>query len=147
MKVVLIQNVAGLGKIDETKDVAEGYARNFLFARNLAVPASPQVLKDLQAKKQRVIKNTEEELRHEQSTADRLDGYELEFREKGSDAGQLYAAISPQKIVEALKKAGFTVGKNQIEMKPVKEAGEYGAKIRLGHGLEAGITIIVSIIK
>jgi len=55
MKVVLIQNVPGLGKIDEIKDVAEGYARNFLFAKNLAVPATNKALKDIESRQARKV--------------------------------------------------------------------------------------------
>ncbi|MFA5062115.1 MAG: 50S ribosomal protein L9 [Patescibacteria group bacterium] len=144
MKVILIQNVPGLGKINEVKDVADGYARNFLFAKNLAVPATKKIMVDLQAKSTKEAKDHEKDLREQQELAEKLDGWETELKEKVSDGGSLYAAVGPQKVSEILKKSGFSVDKNQIVMKPIKEAGEFKAKIKFRHGLEADIIIIVS---
>ncbi len=144
MQVILIQNVPGLGRIDDVKEASEGYARNFLFAKNLAVPATPKMLKELEARKNRQVKDTEEELREQQSLADKLEGREVIIKEKTSEAGALYGAVGPQKIAEALAKLGFTIDKNQIIMKPIKEVGQYTANIKFSHGLEAEINIIVS---
>ncbi|MEK7680822.1 MAG: 50S ribosomal protein L9 [Patescibacteria group bacterium] len=144
MRVILIQNVPELGKIDEIKDVADGYARNFLFAHNLAVPATKKSLADLEMKRKKQIKNGELELREQQSAAEKLDGLEIEISEKVSEGGALYAAIGPQKVADILGKRGFKIFKNQVIMKPVKEAGEYIAKVKLGHGLEADVTVVVS---
>ncbi|MBI2037715.1 MAG: 50S ribosomal protein L9 [Candidatus Magasanikbacteria bacterium] len=145
MKVILIQNVPNFGKIDDIKEVSEGYARNFLFAKNLAVAASPNILKEIEARRNRKLKNTENELREQQAIAQRLDGREFTLKEKTSAAGALYAAVGPQKILEILKKSGFTIDKDKIAMKPIKEAGEYKAKIKFSYGLEA--EIIVNVIK
>jgi len=144
MQVIFIQNVAGIGKIDDIKEVSEGYARNFLFAKNLAQPATAQVLADLKARKNRQVKDRETELRSEQSVADKLDGYELVLKEKVSAGTALYAAVGPQKVSEALANKGFKIDKNQIIFKSIKEIGEYKAKIKFQHGLETEISIIVS---
>jgi large subunit ribosomal protein L9 len=144
MKVVFIQNVPQIGKIDEVKEVSEGYARNFLFAKNLAVPATPKMLSELKARQQKKIKNVEEELQQQQEVAAKLDGYEVIIAEKTSAVGALYAAVGPQKISEMLKKTGFNINKNQIIMKPIKETGQYRAKVKFSHGLESEIHIIIS---
>jgi len=144
MQVILIQNVAGIGKIDDIKEVSEGYARNFLFARNLAVPVTQKVLAELKARKNKQVKDRETELRAEQSLADKLDGWELVLKEKVSGGGALYAAVGPQKISEALARSGFKIDKDQIILKPIKETGEYKAKIKFQHGLEVIISVIVS---
>ncbi len=144
MQVIFIQNVAGIGKIDDIKEVSEGYARNFLFAKNLAQPATKQVLADLKARKNRQVKDHETELRTEQGVAEKLEGYELSLKEKVSAGGALYAAVGPQKISEVLAGKGFKINKDQIIFKPIKEVGEYKAKIKFQHGLEAEISIIVS---
>ena len=144
MQVILIQNVAGMGKIDDIKEVSEGYARNFLFAKNLAMPATKQVLADLKIRQNKKAKDYEMELRAEQSLADKLDGWELALKEKVSAGGSLYAAVGPQKVAEALARAGFKISKDKIVMKPIKETGEYKAKIKFQHGLEAEIIVIVS---
>jgi large subunit ribosomal protein L9 len=144
MQVIFIQNVAGIGKIDDIKEVSEGYARNFLFAKNLAQPATAQVLADLKARKNKQVKDREVELRGEQSLADKLDGFELKVKEKTSKGESLYAAVGPQKVSEALVGKGFKINKDQIIMKSIKETGEYKAKIKFPHGLESDINIIVS---
>jgi len=159
MQVILIQNVAGMGKIDEIKDVSDGYARNFLFAKNLAIPVTKQVLVDLKIRQNKKTKDREAELRAEQSMADKLDGLDVELKGRVSNdgtrhdfvkskraekTGTLYAAVGPQKVVEALAGLGFKINKDQVIMNPAKEAGEYKAKIKFKHGLEAEINIVVS---
>ncbi len=144
MQVILIQNVPGIGRIDDIKEVSEGYARNFLFAKNLAMPATKAVLADLKARKNRQAKDDERELREHQSIADKLEGYELVLKERVGAGGNLYAAVGPQKVSEALAQKGFKISKDQILLKPIKEAGQFPAKIKFPHGLEAKVSIIVS---
>lgn len=146
MQVVLIQDVAGLGKIDDIKDVSEGYARNFLFAKNLAMPATSKTMADIAARHTKKLKNSESELLEQQAVAQKLDGWEISLKEKTSAGGALYAAVGPQKVAEVLKKSGFNIDKNQVVMKSIKEAGQHTAKIKFSHGLEAEISIIVSAI-
>jgi large subunit ribosomal protein L9 len=143
MKVVLLQDVKGLGNADEVKEVSEGYAHNFLFPKHLAVIAKEQTLKELNDKKRRQSKEAEEELKDQQELANRLDGLEIMIKEKASDGGVLYAAVGPNKIIQELNKRGLKVDKNQIENKTVKQAGDYSFKIKLHHGLEAEITVRV----
>lgn len=159
MQVILIQNVPGTGKIDDIKDVSEGYARNFLFARNLAMPVTPKALVDIKIRQNRKVKDYEAELRGQQSLADKLDGYEVVIKGRVSNDGMrhdfvkskklaegeaLYAAVGPQKVAEALIQSGFKINKDQILLKPIKETGEYKAKIKFPHGLEAKITVLVT---
>jgi len=144
MQVILIQNVAGTGKIDDIKEVNEGYARNFLFAKNLAIPVTKQVLADLKTRQNKKVKDHEAELREQQSLADKLEGLELKLKERASKGEALYATVGPQKVSEALAQLGFKINKDQITMKSIKEAGEYAAKIKFQHGLEAKISVIVS---
>ncbi len=144
MKVVFIQNVPKIGKIDEIKEVSDGYARNFLFAKNLAVPATPQMLADIKARKNKAVKNAEEELYQQQELAAKLDGREITLSEKANMSGALYAAVNPQKIADQLKRIGFSVNKNQIEVKPIKQVGQYTAKIKFAYGLEVKVSIIIN---
>lgn len=144
MKVILLQNVPNVGKLDEVKEVSEGYARNFLFPRHLAVQASPKALKDITAHQDRLKKDTEKELQREQAVAARLDGFEIVFKEKASDKGALYAAVTPTKIADQLVAKGFAVTKDAIKVKPIKECGTFPATVAMGHGLEAHIHITVS---
>ena len=89
MKVVLLQKVTGLGNVDEIKEVAEGYARNFLFPRHLAVQASPRMLQEIENRHQREAKQAERDLHEQQQLAARIDGVEVELKEKASEGGSL----------------------------------------------------------
>lgn len=143
MKVVLLQEVKGLGKIDEIKEVSEGYARNFLFPKHLAVVAKDKALKELNDKKNKQSKEAEEDLKLQQNLAAKLDGLEIVIKEKASEGGVLYAAVGHAKIMQELGKRGIKIDRNQLENKPIKKSGEYSIKAKLRHGLEAEITVRV----
>lgn len=143
MKVILLQSVPGLGQADEVKTVADGYAKNFLFTKNLAVPASQDRLDDMAARQRKKRADQEKDLQRQQSLAGKLDGWELEIREKVNKNGSLYAAVGPSSVAEALQAAGFNINKKQIVMKPIKEVGEYEIKLKFAHGLEADVSLAV----
>jgi large subunit ribosomal protein L9 len=147
MKVALLQNVAGLGKADEIKNVSDGYARNFLFPKHLAVQVNDHVLNEIKVRKNKADKEVELDLKEQQNLASRLDGIELVIKEKASATGVLYASVNPQKISTELAKLKFNIDKSQIENKQVKEAGSYEYKIKLRHGLEPRINVVVEITK
>ncbi len=146
MKVILLQSVKGVGKIDDIKEVSEGYARNFLFPNHLAIPASQKAITKVTNKHSKADKEVADELNAEQKVAARLDGYELELSEKASPQGKLYAAITAQHIVARLTKAGFKVRKEQVSMKSIKDPGTFPVTIIFKHGIEATITVIVSVV-
>jgi len=142
MKVILLTKILGLGNADDIKEVADGYAINYLFPKHLAVLASQKAINDLEAIKQKKVKQSEEDLLKQQSLATRLDGLSLTLKEKTNDSNLFYAAINAQKIFDALKKSGIAVQKNNIITKPIKEPGEYDVVIKLSHGLEAKIHLL-----
>lgn len=144
MKVVLLAKVPALGERGDICEVADGYARNLLFPKNLARSATTHAITEAREEHDVLQKHAEQELVAAQHLASRLDGYELEFEEKVSEAGTLYAAVGTQKTAQELKQRGFDIKKTQITMKPIKTPGEYQATIRLDHGLEAEIKIIVA---
>lgn len=146
MKVVLLQEVKGLGKTDEIKEVNEGYARNFLFPKHLAVVAKDKALKELSDKKIKESKEAEADLRMQQDLAAKLDGIEINIKEKASDAGVLYAAVGHAKIMQELGRRGIKIDRNQLSNTTIKKAGEYPIKVKLRHGLEAEITVRVEIL-
>jgi len=145
MKVILLQDVEGLGKKYEVKDVKNGHARNFLLPEKLARAATKQALKWLSDQKEIIEKKAEEDLRKAQASASGLDGSELNIVVKVGDEGQLFESINSQKIVEKLKEMGFEVKKSQVKLEnPIKEVGEFPVSISLDHNLEAEIKVIVT---
>jgi large subunit ribosomal protein L9 len=145
MKVILLQDVEGLGKRYEVKEVKNGYARNFLIPQGLVKIATDKALEWLKIQKEAGEKKAEQALKTIQEIASTLDGQEVIISVKVGEDGQLFESISVQKIFDELKKMGFNVKKKQIDLaEPIKELGEFPVKIKFDHNLEPEITIVVS---
>lgn len=152
MRVILLKDVAKLGMRGEIKDVSDGYARNFLILRNLASPATLKNIKktEEELKSKKIQKENEREKFHalraallERGIVIKKKAYKTPRQSSGQarlpdgQAGKLYAAISGEEIIEALKKLDFPVPKNlKAEMikfdSPIKTTGSHEAKIVLG---------------
>ena len=144
MRIILLKDVENLGKKYEVKEVKDGYAMNFLIPQGLAEPATQENLKRLEALKEAQEQKAEEELKKIQALASSIDGQEVTIPVKVGNDGQFFESITPQKILEALKKAGFNIKKNQVELEvPIKSLGEFPVKVSFEHNLEAEITLIV----
>jgi large subunit ribosomal protein L9 len=145
MKVILLQDVEGLGKKYEVKEVKDGYARNLLLPEKLAKAATKQALKWLSDQREVIEKEAEEDLKKEQLLASELDGSEMGIVVKVGEGGQLFESVNSQKIVEKLKEMGFEIKKSQVKLEnPIKELGEFPINISLSHNLEAEIKVIIS---
>lgn len=143
MKVLLLQKVAGLGSADEIKNVAEGYARNFLFPRHLAVAASGEIIHDRELHNQKKAKDELRDLQRQQALVEKIEGQSLEIKAKVSGGNTLYAAITPATVTQTLSKKSINIEKGQVLMTPIKETGDYAVKIKFRHGLEANLNITV----
>jgi len=146
MKVILLKDISGTGKKGEIKDVADGYARNFLLKQKVAEIASPEAISKLKAQEQKRVKLAEMELKEAQKYATRLDGAEVEVKAKANDSGTLYSAVGSTRISEAIKSTyGLKVDPTRINLQnPIKEIGEYSAVVKFGHGLEAEVQVLVT---
>lgn len=145
MKVILLKDVDKIGKKYEVKEVKNGYARNFLFPKDLAKPATKETLIWLETQKEIETKKSEEELKKIQEKATAIDGQEIVIPVKIGEEDQLFESVNTQKIFEKLKELGLDIKKSQIDFKtPIKELGEYSVKIKFEHNLEAEIKIIVT---
>lgn len=145
MKVILLQDVEKLGKKYEVKNVADGYAKNFLIPKLLAKPATKEMMTWLEIQKEIEAKKAEEELKTFQEIASSLDGLEITIPVKVGDKDQLFESIGNQRVSERLKEIGYNIEKSQIILKePLKELGEYKVLINFPHKLEVEITVIVA---
>jgi len=145
MKIILLKDVEKLGKKFDVKDVADGYARNFLLPKGLAKQATEAAIKQLEIEKKAAELAAEMDLKVVEEAVVGLDGQEIEIKVKASEDGKLYGAITPVKIVKILKEKGFDVKKSQVKLAaPIKEIGEYDIVLELAHGLEAKVKIIVT---
>lgn len=144
MKIILIKDVEKLGKKYEVKEVASGYARNYLIPKNLAVQASEKLLKWAENQRKIEEKKAEEKLKEVSHFVSNIDGLEVEIAVKVGKEGQLFEKVSQQRISDELKKLGFEIKKSQIELeKPLEELGEFPVKIKFEHNLEAEIKAII----
>ena len=146
MKVIFLKDVPAVGKRGMIKEVAEGYARNFLLPRGLASAATQKALQYIEYETRTSRLQAEEGLRDTQRLASKLDGSVVEVAERVSSEGTLYGAVGPKKIVEHVKKKlGIKLDERMIRLKKtIKECGEYSVVVALPHGLEADFTVIVS---
>lgn len=145
MKVVLLKNVQGVGRFGDIKEVADGYARNYLFARKLAAPATEPLLRRVAEDKRSLNLEKQRRLDRMKDLAKKLDGLTLEFfAEKLSSSGKLYAGIGAQRIAEELARRGFEVKRQDVHLpQPIKEPGVHDVRIVLSRGLEAAVRCLV----
>ena len=145
MKVILLQDVEKLGKKFDMKEVANGYALNFLIPKGMAKKATKEMLEWLKMQKEILEKKAVEELKKTQDFASSIDGQEIMLSVKIGEEGQLFESITAQKIAEKMKELGFEIKKNQIDLiEPIKELGEFPIKIKFEHNLEAEIKLIIT---
>lgn len=145
MKVILLQDIENLGKKYDVKNVADGYARNFLLPKGMAKLANKENLEWLKREKEREAEKAEKMLKKVQELAAQVDGQEVVISVKIGKKGELFEKITKQKISEKLKEMGFAIKKTQIELKePIRELGEFPVKIYFDHGLEAEVRVIVA---
>ncbi|MBT3419188.1 MAG: 50S ribosomal protein L9 [Candidatus Magasanikbacteria bacterium] len=146
MKVILLENVPGTGKRGDIKEVADGYARNFLFKKGLAKKATKSSVTLIAAQDNKQKKLQERELSEAQNMISTLDGVEIKIPVKGNASGRLYAALGAKKIAQIIKKqCDVQVLAKQIKISSaIKDYGEYHVKIRFGPGIEADIRVLVT---
>jgi len=145
MKVILLQNIPKIGKKYEAKEVADGYAVNYLIPNGLVKVANAKGLR--LAKKQGEIMATKaaEELEEIGQAARKMEGLEVELAVKVGDKDQLFEKITPQKIAARLQEMGYEIRKEQVKLnQKIEEVGEFDAKIVFDHNLEASIKVIVA---
>ncbi|MFA5925361.1 MAG: 50S ribosomal protein L9 [Parcubacteria group bacterium] len=143
MKVILLQNVADLGKEGEVREVSNGYARNFLIPKKLAEAATEESVKRVESEKVKIAESARMELEEAQKLAELLEGREVYIKVKEKN-GKLFGSVNEKTIAKTLKEEGIKIDPSSIKLSdPVKEVGEYDVSVGLEHGLEANLRIIL----
>ena len=144
MKVLLIKDVYKLGRAGDIKKVADGYGRNFLIPQGLAVLATAGARKQVERiRSQAEVRRTEQnsELK---DLASHINGVTLVFGAKAGETGKLYGSITTQDVATAIQeKTRYEVKKQQIDMQPIRNLGEYTAHVRLTMDLVPEVKVIV----
>jgi large subunit ribosomal protein L9 len=144
MKVIVSRDVPSLGRAGAVVEVKEGYARNYLFPRGLAVEATEGRMRVLQrereAGEQRIAREREEAAR----VAATLASTPLVITARGGGKGRLFGAVTVQDIADALRRRGLDVSRKQVLLDdPIKVAGSHWVTVRLEHGQQARVQVIV----
>ena len=144
MKVILLENVASLGKQDAVVEVSDGHAQNFLFPQNLAVPATEEALRNMKERETIAKKQSQKAIVAMGKVAEKLDGYEITIEEKVNEDGVLYAAITKKMIAKALKKAGFEIEEEMVQLsEPLKSPGTKTLTIELPFNFDAEVRLTI----
>ena len=144
MKVILKEDVKGQGKKGQLVNVSDGYARNFLLPRGLAMEADAQAMNDLKNKEEAARHHAAMEKQNAEEAAKALKGKTVKLTVKAGSAGRLFGSVTTKEVAEGLK-AQFQVevDKRKISMADVKAFGSYEAEVKLYPGISAKITVMV----
>lgn len=145
VKVILIEDVKGVGKKGEIKEVSRGYADNYLFPKKLAVPATQENIKALEERKKAEEKKIEKQREAARKIGEVLNDKKLEIKKKAGQSGKLYGAITHKEIADKIKSTfGVEIDKKQISFSsPIKTVGEFEVFIDHGFGIRSRIYLIV----
>ena len=145
MKVIFLADVRGQGKKGEMKEVSDGYARNYLLPRSLAVEANRDNLNALKLKeKAKAAQQAKEKAKAEENAA-RLEGVVVKIQARAGSGGRLFGAVTSQEICDALcEQHGIRIEKNKlVQAEPIKSFGSYEVKCKFGNGVEGVVHLLV----
>jgi large subunit ribosomal protein L9 len=143
MKVILLQDVKGKGKKGQMLEVSDGYARNFMLPRKLAVEATADAINTMRMNDKATQERIAREKAEAMTLAQKLREMTLVVTAKGGGAGRLFGSVTNQEIADALKaKTGVTIDKRKIVIAdPIKNVGTYTVTCKLGYEITAPLTV------
>ena len=145
MKVILLEDVKSLGKKGEVVNVSDGYARNFIFKKNLGLEATPKALNDLKLQKQNDEKIAAENLEKAKALAGELSGKSVTLSIKAGSDGRAFGSVSTKEISAAAKEQlGYDLDKKKMHLaEPIKNVGSFTVPIKLHPKVTAELKVIV----
>ena len=145
MKVILSADVRGQGKKGELKEVSDGYVRNYLLPRGLAVAATQDNLNAMKLRDAAKKRQMELEKAAAEENAKKLEGIIVKVRAKAGDSGRLFGSVTSKEISDALaEQHGIEIEKNKIvQTEPIKSFGSYEVKCKFGYEISGVIHVLV----
>lgn len=144
MKIILVKDVETLGRAGEIVEVADGFGRNYLIPKELAVVADTRNLKMLEHQKSMVEAKVNKESEKARSIVEKLEGKEVTLKAKVGDEGKFFGSITSADIADGLNVLGFDVDRKQIILDSViKSMGEHRVKVRVSSGVSAEVIVTV----
>ena len=145
MKVILLQDVKAQGKKGELINVSDGYARNFLFPKKLAIEADKAALADLKNKEEARLYKIEQEKKQAQEVANRLEALQVRIKASAGADGRFYGAVTAKEVAEQLQaQHGIVVDKRKIQMDAIKAFGSYTPEVKLYTDVVGKIHLIIT---
>lgn len=145
MKLILLQDVKGQGKKGELVNVSDGYARNFLLPRNLAMVADAQAMNELRNKEESVKYHKEMDKKAAEESAAVLKGKTVVIKARAGQKGKLFGSVTTKEVAEAINsQLKVEVDKRKISMNDIKAFGTYTAEIKLLQGVSATVQVEVT---
>jgi large subunit ribosomal protein L9 len=145
MKIILNQDVVGLGEEGDIREVAEGYARNYLIPRKLAVRHNKQNLAQFTNRKSAIEGRKEEKRKEAMGLKERLEAEELRFTMPAGESGKLFGSVNNALIGAELEKRGYTLERKRIEVPEhhIRQTGTFAVKVKLYGNEEASLKVVV----
>lgn len=146
VKVILTQDVKGQGKKGDVVNVSDGYARNFLLPKNLAVEASSKNMTELKDAERARQAREEKELKAARELAEKLEGCMVKIERTGGEDDRLYGSVSSKDIADALmQQYSIEIDRRKIQLdEPIKAYGSYGVTVKLHTGVSGKINFVVT---
>ena len=142
MKVILLQDIRGKGKKGQMLEVSDGYARNYMLPRKLAVEATPDAVNTMRMNDKAIQERIAREKAEAMEISRKLRGMTLTVTAKGGGAGRLFGSVTNQEIADALEKNGIKLDKRKIAIAdPIKSVGTYTVTCKLGYEISAPLTV------
>ena len=145
MKVILQQDVRGQGKKGQLVEVSDGYARNFLLPKKLAVPATAENVNTMKQQEKARQAQMAAEKAEAQALAEKLKGIQVKLAAKAGEGGRLFGAVTSKEIAEALAaQHGLNIAKTKLVLdEPIKACGGYQIKAKLGYEIVGTVNVLV----
>ena len=145
MKVILLDNIKGVGKKDEVINASDGYARNYLFPKKLAVEANNENIAKLNNKKEAASYKKDVEKQKAEELAKKIKGIMLKIKVKAGENGKIFGGVTSKEISENLQQQyNMAIDKKKIELKEtIKTLGSFNVSIKLFEGVIAGLKVEV----
>ena len=145
MKVILKQDIKGVGKKDQIVNAADGYARNYLFPKNLAVLADTGNMNNLKAKNESIAYRKGEDLKESKEIAEKLKKVTLKFKVKAGENGKLFGGVTAKEIAETLKKDyNINIDKKKVLLnETIKNAGVTKVELKLNEGVLVTVSVMI----
>ncbi len=144
MKIILCEDVDHVGEMGQTVKVSDGYARNFLLPRRLAVSSDSASAHQIEHE-MRIIRKREEKRRKELSeVAKGLSGLRVEFKAKAGEGGKLFGSVTTLHIAQKLEEMGHPINRKKLILaEPIKTLGDHAVIVRLKTGIETTINVVI----